>query len=298
VTGVAPRDSLHLETFECRYGVLSAPSRDSVITRSLRCYGEWAEHELSILRPFVSPGTIVVDVGANVGTHTLPFSRWVQNGRVIAIEAQPAISRVLRQNCLQNGRHNVDVVNAVCAENSGSRKLRVDYTKEENFGAISFFDTRNGISQALARWLDRLRGCSAITIPAIRLDDLCTNASIALIKFDIEGMELDALRGARKTLLRCRPAVYFEQNSAARLTETYDYLVGAGYRLFWLETHPYNQLNFRGAKENIWWRTETGILALPAADDPPSQLIEVRRNDRSPPHLLNARDGIAVQSQC
>ena len=40
------------------------------------------------------PGTTVVDVGANIGTHTVPFSRWVGDGRVIAIEAQPAVSEV------------------------------------------------------------------------------------------------------------------------------------------------------------------------------------------------------------
>jgi FkbM family methyltransferase len=275
---------------------MAAPSCDNVIARSLRVYGEWAEHELSFLRSLVLPGTVVVDVGANIGTHTLAFSRWVRHGRVIAIEAQPAISRVLWQNCHQNACHNVDVVNAICADRSGSQNVLVDYSREENLGAICFAYAGSGLWRSFTSLIDRVRCRRGVRVRVIRLDDICPKAAVALIKIDVEGMELDALRGAGETLRRNLPAVYFEQNSAANLPETYEYLANAGYRLFWLETHPYNQLNFRGAKQNIWWRTETGILALPTPVDPPTRLIEVRRDDPSPPRQLNSREGIAVHS--
>ena len=295
MSSAARTEPLQLENLACRYGTIAAPSSDNVITRSLRLYGEWAEHELHVLRSFVSTRSLVVDVGANIGTHALAFSRWVPAGQVIAIEAQPVISEVLRYNCRNNFCSNVKVVNAICTEYSGSRTLFIDYTNKDNLGAVSFVDLRRSAIQALIHWFQCTRGHSIVTVPAIRLDDLFMNEMVTLIKLDIEGMELDALRGARETIARCRPVIYFEQNSAARLPDTYDFLTTAAYRLFWLETHPYNKNNFRGFKENIWWRTETGILALPHSSYSQIPWIEVRRND-SPPSLLNAQEGIAVDS--
>jgi len=117
---------------------------------------------------------------------------------------------------------------------------------------------------------------------------------VAVIKIDIEGMELDALRGADKLLTRCHPVLYFEQSTTTRLVETYDYLTAIGYRMFWLETHPFNRNNFRCLTENIWWRTETGIIALPKWAQIPNDLVEVRRTDPSAPHRLDARAGISL----
>jgi FkbM family methyltransferase len=281
-----------LNVLNCRYGRMFALASDNVIGRSLRIYGEWAEHELSLLRSFVVEGTTIVDVGAGIGTHTLAFSRWVRDGRVIAIEAQPVISTILWINCVQNSCWNVNVVNAICSEQEGSVRFGLNYTREQNIGGISF------ASKPLWRQLlAKLRGLSLIHVgvPKLPLDALlCSSEPVTLIKIDIEGMELDALRGAKRVLIRHRPVIFFEQNDAARLIELYDYLTGLGYRLYWMETHPFNQANYRGSDENIWWRTETGILALPEKKQPTNALIEVKRNDRSPPHLLDAREGATV----
>jgi hypothetical protein len=64
--------------------------------------------------------------------------------------------------------------------------------------------------------------------------------------------------------------------------------------MFWLETHPFNQNNFRCSADNVWWRTETGIIALPKWAENPNGLVEVRRSDPSAPHRLDARTGILL----
>jgi FkbM family methyltransferase len=294
VRGLAKSLAASLQRYDCRYGTMFALPSDNVIGKSLRIYGEWAEHELSILRPFISPGATVVDVGPNIGTHTLPFSRWVENGHVIAIEAQPAICEILRFNCRQNGCANVRVVNAICGEKRGHVEFQSDYTSDENFGGISFAGARADTRFAVRRWLDRLRTSAVSSIPVVTLDDLCRGQTASFIKLDIEGMELEALRGGLRLITRCRPVVAFEQNNTARLSETHDYLIGIGYRMFWLETHPFNQNNFRGEHDNIWWRTETGILALPEHLSPPADLVPVKGDEITVPVKLNARDGVAV----
>ena len=284
-----------IDEIDCRYGPMLAFSADNVIGRSLRMYGEWAEHELSILRRYIGAGMTAVDVGANIGTHTVPFSRWVGDGFVIAIEAQPAVSKVLSANCERNGCNNVKVVNAVCADMDGSFESEPQCAAERNVGGHSFSGRRINLWHKLVRRL-RFDAAGGIgEVPAVTLDELCAARPISFIKLDIEGMELEALHGARATIARCHPVVFFEQNSAERLAEIHDFLGGAGYRAFWLETQPFNQNNFRGIAENIWWRTETGIIAIPAPGVPPPGLAEVQRGDVSPPTNLNARVGIAVE---
>jgi FkbM family methyltransferase len=294
VRGLTESLTARLQQYDCRYGTMLALPSDNVISKSLRIYGEWAEHELSILRTFISAGATVIDVGANIGTHTLPFSRWVKTGRVVAIEAQPAVCEILRLNCRRNGCTNVDVANAICGENRGHVEFRPDYASEENFGGISFANAASDTRFAIFRWLDRIRGSSATSVPVITLDDLCRNQRVSFIKLDIEGMELDALRGGRELIRRCQPVISFEQNSTARLSETCDYLTGMDYQMFWLETQPFNRNNFHGREDNIWWRTETAILALPAHFPPPPDLIPVRGDEATVPVRLNARDGVAV----
>jgi len=55
-----------------------------------------------------------------------------------------------------------------------------------------------------------------------------------------------------------------------------------------------DQNNFRGEHDNIWWRTETGILALPEHLSPPADLVPVKGDEITVPVKLNARDGVAV----
>ena len=282
------------QQYDCRYGTMLTLPSDNVISKSLRIYGEWAEHELSILRSFISTGATVVDVGANIGTHTLPFSRWVKTGRVLAIEAQPVVCEILRRNCRRNSCANVDVVNAICGEKRGHVEFRPDYAGEKNFGGVSFANAASDTRLAMFRWLDRLRSSAVTSIPVVTLDDLCRSQRVSFIKLDIEGMELDALRGGRELIGRCQPVISFEQNSTARLSETHDYLTGMGYRMLWLETQPFNRSNFRGQGDNIWWRTETCILALPGHFSPPLELIPVTGDEVTVPVRLNARDGVAV----
>lgn len=267
---------------------------DVVIARSLAMYGEWAEHELSYLRPYIIPGQVVIDVGANIGTHTLPFSKWVRSGEVIAIEAQTDVSAVLSVNCIINERTNVKIVNAVCSEYSGWYSGQGICRDLTNPGAVSFRLQRNH-ERRFSFW--RNKAIPSDAIPAIRLDDLVIPEKRAcLIKLDIEGMEIGALKGGRRLLSEHSPVLFMEQLDTQQIPELFRILKPLGYQLYWVETHPFNQDNFRGETENIWWRTETAILGAPPGKDPVA-LAPVRLDDRQPPALLDARAGAYV-SHC
>jgi hypothetical protein len=68
-----------------RYGDFSVFEGEDLISSSLTRFGEWAEEEISLLLDFVSPGDIVVDVGAFIGTHTVAFAKRVGAEGVVPI---------------------------------------------------------------------------------------------------------------------------------------------------------------------------------------------------------------------
>lgn len=256
-----------------RHGDLFHLADDRVIGASLARYGEWAEQELWLMQRLVAAGATVVDVGANVGCHTLAFARFAgAEGRVISVEAQPAMFQVLAANvtvnCAPQGGPGcgatVHCVFALADRTSGSRRLPLDPAAlgapAGNYGAVSF-----------AQPMAPAEG-AGLPVAVLALDDLDL-AQCALVKIDVEGMELPVLQGAQRLLTRCRPHVYFEQATDRQRGEIFALLRGHGYRLYWHVANPFNRANFNGARENIFGGAcETNVLAVPTGVGVESEL--------------------------
>ena len=74
---------------ECRHGFFLYNRNDTFIGRSLDLYGEWCEGELVALFQIVQPGQVVIDVGANIGTHTVPLAKKVtQSGPALELPSK------------------------------------------------------------------------------------------------------------------------------------------------------------------------------------------------------------------
>ena len=65
---------------EARHGYVLYNVNDRYIGRSVEHYGEWSPGETALFAQFCRPGHYVVDVGANIGTHTLAFAGWSASG--------------------------------------------------------------------------------------------------------------------------------------------------------------------------------------------------------------------------
>jgi FkbM family methyltransferase len=280
-----------VEILQCRRGTMLAFRSDEVIGRSLRLYGEWSEHELSCLRPYVQAGTTVIDVGAHIGTHTLAFAKWVSSGGVIAVEPQATVMCLLQVNCLLNGITNVEIVNAACG--GGQGEAVVESFDPRNLGATAFKPDVSFLSTMRRRLYLRPRRPKT-AVPVLRVDDLAGKRPVSLIKIDAEGMEVAVRSGARAVLETWHPAIFCEQNDTSQLPAMHDLLVGFNYRLYWLETHQFNKANFRGERDNIWWRTETGILAIHESHESLHDLVEVDRSATKIPTRYDAREGLSV----
>lgn len=244
---------------QCRHGLMAYNAGDTTIGASLTRYGEWAEHELEFLSRLIPEGATVLDVGGNIGCHTVAFSRMVgATGRVIAFEPFADNFAMLRLNTRKN--ENVTVVQALvgASESVLALDLRKLSAPGENYGAISYrrVPTISG---------DQLLEADIAVSAQVTLD-MFAALPVDFIKIDVEGMEFDALAGARALLLRRAPIIYFEQNGPAMFAAIHGLLSDLGYQLFWHVCYPFNRQNFRGSDVNIFGEaTELNVLAVPRA---------------------------------
>ncbi len=109
---------------------------DNCIGRSLELYGEWAEAELRLLNPLIRPGSVVLDVGANIGTHSVFFARAVgPSGMVLSFEPDRLLFQQLCANMALNSITNVLTFNMAAGASAGSSYLTpLDPMVGQNFG--------------------------------------------------------------------------------------------------------------------------------------------------------------------
>lgn len=225
-----------------RYGRFLNLANDG-ISRLLRIYGEWAQPEVDLLTNLVAEGDTVLDVGANIGTITVPLAKRVgSSGRVVAFEAQPAIHMLLSANLALNELLTVRALNLAVGDQSGFIDVPdLDYSKNANFGGISF------AAQAIAGQ----SGVSRVACEAI--DDLLPDlTSCRLMKIDVEGMEAAVLSGAEGFIRRHRPLIYCEADHRLGFDRIIDFARAKEYRAYWHCFPGYNANNFFGVTDNYY----------------------------------------------
>lgn len=169
-------------------------------------FGTYEPELRDIFRTVLRPGAVAIDVGANVGWHTLLMASLVgEGGRVLAVEANPSVRVRLQENLNLNRFRHVDVV--PCALADAERTLA--------FHAPSADDPDSGNGHVVDA--DKAPHAGTLSIQARPLDRVVSDAGLTrvdLIKIDVEGFEWPVLQGADQTLARFRPHVVFEFNAA------------------------------------------------------------------------------------
>lgn len=236
-----------------RYGEMECLAGDSIVSKALALYGEWAQLELDVLQKLVQPGAVVLDVGAFLGTHTLAFARMVgEQGKVISFEPREAIRRLLSANVNRNGLRHVAVES--CALGAGKAAVSIpalDIAGVQNFGGLAIEEAAGD------------QGAQVERIAVRPLDDFALGR-VDFIKIDAEGMEADVLAGARRTLAEHRPVVFAECNDLRNGGNTLNAFLEAGYAVYGVLSEAFNPDNYNHVAENIFFGgSEASLLAVP-----------------------------------
>ena len=144
-------------------------------------------------------GDVVLNVGANIGAHTILMSKLVgDSGKIFSFEANPKTYSFLQANICINNASNIISYNKAAF----SEEKQLDFISLEgeglNLGASFVSPQDNSWRESTIHFKPQLGKASKITVDAIRIDDLLRNVTkIDLIQIDIEGSEPPAIYGAK-----------------------------------------------------------------------------------------------------
>jgi FkbM family methyltransferase len=171
------------------------------VGRVLAVEGIWEPHVTALFRASLSPGDVCVDVGANIGYFTLLAARLVgPAGHVYALEPAPATYGALVSSIELNGFSNVTALCVAAGEAPGEAVL-----EDSEQSVLSAIRVEGGKSKA---------GSRGLTVPVQPVGSLIRPADLArlrLVKVDVEGYELEVLRGLQQVFEQgSRPSLLVE----------------------------------------------------------------------------------------
>lgn len=199
---------------------LEGSGPDEHILRLIRTHRRFYESDLlDHLAAHAPRGGVYLDVGANIGNHSVFFGRFLAD-QVVAIEPDPALVRLLERNLRANGVAHWTTRSVAVGSRPGVGRLWPREGYEGNAGAQRVVPADPGPAPTVAiETIDRvLAELGPGTAEAVRL-----------VKLDIEGMELEALQGARRLLEANRPDIVVEAAGDVEHAGVHALLSGYGY---------------------------------------------------------------------
>ena len=137
----------------------------------------------------------ILDIGANIGNHSLFFSKFLNCQMVYSFEPFPKNIELLKKN-MSNFQTKSKIFEIALSNKEGNTPLY--NSQAENFGGFSLHSYKNGSSFLINPSIN------VITLDSLHLDN------ISMIKIDVENHENEVLEGAKDTIIRNKPIIFIE----------------------------------------------------------------------------------------
>ena len=279
-TVTTSRDCVTTETI---FGTFHSWSADT-FTEQLRRFSAHTRNELAMIRAFTNTGDNLIDIGAHIGTFSIPFAQFAGRlGKVFAFDAQPDNFRLLQKNITANDLEDVIYpIHAVVAEDS-QQQVKMVLPEDANSGMYYFPPVDKEDAE--------------LEITTVNIDRWYADSSdepvVHWIKVDVEGAEIGVLKSCERLIRKHKPLMYVEVNELALARfgnskrDIEKLLTGWGYDLF-RNVGLRNSTNDRFALDRLesFARTEWFFDVLAVHSD----------SLRYPKHWISGLESIAWRS--
>ncbi len=165
-------------------------------TRYYKYYHEGYEKEsFDFIKQYIKSGSVVLDIGGHIGLYAVTFGKLVgPSGKVYSFEPTPQTNKVLRRSVELNGLQNTVIVqNEAISKEKGETTFYISDIAMDNANSLVNYD--------------KPRSVHGIKVPLISVDEFAKTLSqkIDFLKIDVEGAELDAVVGAKETMMKDKP---------------------------------------------------------------------------------------------
>ena len=182
--------------------------------------GKYEPYLSKLILEKIGPGSVIVDVGANIGYYSLLAGKTAK--KVYAIEPEELNFSILKKNTQSNGLKNIELIKA----GAGRRQGKVTIKRSKINPGAHKVEMEGG------------------EITMIKLDDLIKE-KVDVIKIDVEGMEANVIRGAKNLIEKWRPIIFLEYGINGRDKEMIKFLRQVYGSIYWIDEYgqTYRKIN-------------------------------------------------------
>ena len=227
-----------------KHGIFSYYSNDKYIGKSLSEYGEWSEAEVNLLKQLLPNNDNIIEIGSNIGTHTIPLAKQVINGGLVyAIEPQHQNHKLLLENIKDNEIKNVKVLKVAISSKEGKAYMNTfNENMTSNYGDSRIFSVN----------FKDAEGVPVKTLDNLFIKEIKEKKSIKLIKCDAQGQELNIILGSRKIIDIYKPYLYLQNGDINTSKALIEEIKRMGYIMFWHLPPLYSPDNYLRNNKNIF----------------------------------------------
>ncbi len=167
---------------------------NDTISNALLEYGYWENNLIKYAETFLNDNSIILDIGANIGTWSIPLA--IKNRKIYSFEPYDSSFYSLCGNIFLNNKEHIIYPYHSALTNDVNKKTTMYLSETINIGGCKLIETNDNNN--------KLNRYNLITLDSLKLE------KINFIKIDVEGQELNVIKGGVKTIIKNKPIIFFE----------------------------------------------------------------------------------------
>jgi len=198
------------------------------ISDCIKNYDYFSPQEIMFLKKFIDLNDNVIEIGTNIGCHTIPLSYNNPHGKYYCFEPQKYIYDILTKNIKMNDRKNIIPFNYGLGEKNKTIYYNKVILHANNSGAFALTQIDATDIKGDNKYEIDIKNINCI-------DDIVNLNNLKLIKMDVETMEYEILVTMKDIIIKFKPIIFVEYSP-----ETFEnmciFLNNLGYKIFWFNT--------------------------------------------------------------